>query len=65
MLPGQLAWWDTPEGLRADARVRAERAWQAPATPSKPQQPCDHGLFSEDAAQVDLIEMLMDPTNES
>ena len=25
-----------------------------------PQKPCDHGLFSDEALQIDLIEMLMD-----
>lgn len=36
------------------------RAIQQKLRPSKPQEPCDIGLFSDDAAQMDLIEMFMD-----
>ena len=31
--------------------------------PNNPQLPCDHGLFSDEANQLDLVEMLQDPTN--
>ena len=36
----------------------------APLKPARPQRACDHGLFSDDAAQLDLVEMLMEPTND-
>lgn len=29
----------------------------APLKPAKPQEPCDVGLFSDDAAQLDLVDM--------
>ena len=48
----------------ADAKVIAERKWAAPKLAVKPQQPCDIGLFSDDANQLDICEMFMDPTNE-
>lgn len=32
----------------------------APIKPRKPQQPCDHGLFSDEADQLDLVEMFQD-----
>jgi len=32
--------------------------------PAKPQLPADHGLFSDEANQLDLIEMFMEPTND-
>lgn len=32
----------------------------APIKPSKPQIACDHGLFSDEADQLDLCEMFMD-----
>jgi hypothetical protein len=35
-----------------------------PLRPRKPQLPPDIGLFSDDADQLDLVEMFMDPTNE-
>ena len=48
----------------ADAKVVAERKWAAGLKPAKPQQPCDIGLFSDDANQLDLCEMFMEPTND-
>jgi len=36
----------------------------APLRPSKPQLPADVGLFGDDHLQLDLVEMLQDPTNE-
>ncbi len=35
----------------------------APIRPRKPQKPCDVGLFSDEADQLDLVEMFQDPTN--
>ncbi len=49
--------------LAADQKTLAERKWREGFKPSYPQKPCDHGLFSDDAAQLDLIEILQDPTN--
>ena len=40
---------------RADAeRIVAEREWKAGLKPTKPQEPCDHGLFGDEARQLDL-----------
>jgi len=50
--------------LAADHRTVAERKWRAGLKPAKPQKACDHGLFSDDAAQLDFVEMFMEPTNE-
>jgi hypothetical protein len=50
--------------LATDQRTVAERQWQKPTLAPKPQQPCDIGLFSDDANQLDLVEMLHDPTND-
>jgi hypothetical protein len=36
----------------------------APIKPAKPQQPCDIGLFSDDANQLDLCEMFQDPADD-
>lgn len=47
-----------------DDKTVAERKWAAGLKPAKPQQPCDIGLFSDDANQLDLCEMFMDPTND-
>src|SRR5690242_18274331 len=56
-LPGQLDMPQTEERLADLARLKAA----APMRPTKPQMPCDVGLFSDEADQIDLIEMLMDP----
>jgi hypothetical protein len=32
----------------------AEREWKAGLKPTEPQQPCDHGLFGDEAKQLDL-----------
>jgi hypothetical protein len=45
----------------SDEKTVAERKWMAPIKPAKPQQPCDHGLFSD---EMDQVEMFMDPTND-
>lgn len=36
----------------------------APIKPRKPQQRCDVGLFSDDADQLDLVEMFQDPADD-
>jgi hypothetical protein len=43
-----------------DEKTVAERKWSAPIKPAKPQRPCDHGLFSDEADQLDLCEMFQD-----
>lgn len=57
----QLTLGAIPGATTAD---RIGAVLRARATPRKPQQPCDVGLFSDDAAQLELIEMFQDPTNE-
>lgn len=50
----------TPLGLRPIAQDQAELAKRkaaAPLKPAKPQAACDVGLFSDDAAQSDLVDM--------
>lgn len=47
-----------------DARALAERQWSTTARPRKAQLPCDVGLFSDDAAQLDMVEMFAEPTND-
>lgn len=44
-----------PDGT--DGRMIAERQWQKPKLAPKPQQACDHGLFSDDAKQTDLLDL--------
>lgn len=56
-LPGQMELPQTEER----AADLAKRKAAAPITPRKPQLPCDVGLFSDEASQIDLIEMLQDP----
>jgi len=58
-LPGQLDIPQTEERVAELARLKAA----APMRPAKPQKPCDVGLFSDDADQTDLIEMLMEPAD--
>ena len=48
---------------QADLAETVRRQAIAPLKPAKPQQPCDIGLFSDDANQLDMCEMFMDPTN--
>jgi len=55
-IPGQF---DMPQ-TEARAADLAKLKAAAPLRPAKPQAPCDVGLFSDDAAQMDLIEMFMD-----
>jgi hypothetical protein len=37
-----------------DGRIVAEREWKAGLKPTEPQEPCDHGLFGDEARQLDL-----------
>lgn len=50
--------------LADDQRTIAERQWRAGLKPAKPQRACDHGLFSDDAAQLDLCEMFQQPVED-
>ena len=50
--------------LATDQKTIAERKWSAPLKPKCEQIPCDHGLFSDEMDQLDLIEMCMEPINE-
>lgn len=50
--------------LATDQRTLAERKWRGGLKPPKPQKPCDIGLFSDEAAQLDMCEMFQQPTNE-
>lgn len=59
-LAGQLTLGAIP-GVTTQDRIHALR--RAMALPSKPQRAMDIGLFSDDAAQLDLIEMFHEPTN--
>jgi hypothetical protein len=45
------------------AHIARNRA-AAPMRPKKPQKACDVGLFSDDADQLDLVEMFMDPAED-
>ena len=49
--------------LATDQRVIAERKWRDGNRPKRPQKPCDTGLFSDEANQLDLCEMFQQPTN--
>lgn len=49
-LPGQMDLPECPE------QCPAQRKADQPLRPSQPQVPCDHGLFSDDAAQLDLVD---------
>jgi hypothetical protein len=55
-LPGQLEIAGTAKSAHGFANQSLR--------PSKPQKPCDHGLFSDDAAQLDLVEMLQEPVDD-
>jgi hypothetical protein len=47
-----------PGAERASDAAMARRAADAPLKAGVPQRPCDHGLFSDDAAQVDLLHLI-------
>lgn len=51
-------------GAERDSAGLARKLASEPLKPSKPQLPCDVGLFGDDHLQLDLVEMLQDPTNE-
>jgi hypothetical protein len=42
------------------ARLKARQ----PLRPTKAQKPCDIGLFSDEADQLDIVDMFMDSTEE-
>jgi hypothetical protein len=44
--------------LADDQKIVAERAWRAPSRARTAQAPCDVGLFSDSAAQTDLLDAL-------
>lgn len=47
-------------GTSADIAGLLRLKAAAPIKPAKPQKPCDVGLFSDDADQLDLVEMFQD-----
>jgi hypothetical protein len=51
-------------GTGPDVGGMLQRKADARLQPRKPQVGCDIGLFSDDAAQLDLIEMFQQPTTE-
>jgi hypothetical protein len=59
-LPGQL---DMP-GTAVEVKGQIRRRGAAPLRSGQAQMPCDIGLFSDDADQTDLIEMLLDPVDD-
>jgi hypothetical protein len=61
---GEPLWRDALNPRATDEKTVAERKWQAGLKPRKPQEACDVGLFSDEADKLDLVEMLMDPTND-
>lgn len=56
--------WNIFNPIATDQKTVAERQWQGRTLAPKPQKACDIGLFSDDANQLDLIEMFMEPTND-
>jgi len=44
--------------LATDQRTVAERAWRAPSRARAVQEACDVGLFSDIAAQTDLLDAI-------
>jgi len=50
-LPGQL---DLPACEHEPSKLLLQRRVNAPLAATKPQQPVDIGLFSDDAAQIDI-----------
>lgn len=47
-----------------DVRGLLRQKAAAPIKPAKPQKPCDVGLFSDEADQLDLCEMFQDSTDD-
>ena len=50
--------------LASDQRTLAEHRRQSPSRAAKPRRPCDIGLFSDDADQLDLVEMFQQPVED-
>lgn len=53
-----------PGAERVSLAAMAKRRANAPLRPAKPQKPCDVGLFSDEADQLDLVEMFQDGEEE-
>lgn len=53
-----------PGAERVTSAYIARNRAAAPMMPRKPQKPCDVGLFSDDANQLDLVEMFQDPAED-
>lgn len=53
-LPGQM---ELPQTEQRAAELAKQKA-AAPMLAPKPQKPCDVGLFSDNAAQIDLLDLL-------
>lgn len=51
-------------GTSPDVGGLLRRKAAAPIKPAKPQKPCDVGLFSDDADQLDLVSWLTEQTEE-
>jgi hypothetical protein len=51
-------------GMSADIANLLRQKAAAPIKPAKPQKPCDVGLFSDDADQIDLVSWLTEQTEE-
>jgi hypothetical protein len=51
-------------GTAADVRGLLRLKANAPLKGRKPQQACDVGLFSDEADQLDLVEMFQDPAED-
>jgi hypothetical protein len=47
-----------PGADRASDATMARRAAEKPLQARVPQQPCDHGLFSDHARQLDICDLL-------
>jgi hypothetical protein len=60
-LPGQT---ELPGAERTPLWAWLERKAAESLKPRKAQKPCDYGLFSDEAAQLDLVEMLQDPVDD-
>jgi hypothetical protein len=48
----------TPMGFKSDVKGALQRKANAPLCATTAQRPCDVGLFSDDASQLDLIDMV-------
>lgn len=59
----QTRWLNQRETDEMIAAWRREM-FEGPLRPKVPQKPCDVGLFSDEADQLDLCEMFQDSTEE-